>query len=326
MPHWGSIRKPLSSDWPRVPISLHCWQGDDVGGFEKAGRGAGRRIGRHGQLPRQGPHARRTARRRGQGPLAHSRQAPLQPARLLRRDGRQAGRAQRARPRAFPGLDRLGQGAGIGHGLQPHLLRPSQGGRRLDAGPSRRGHPQVLDRARHRLPQDRRGDRRGPGHALRDQRLDSRRHEGPARRPRRPAAAADRGRSTRSSPCRSIGPTTSTPSRAKLFGIGSESYVVGSHEFYLGYAITRKKLLCLDAGHFHPTETIADKISAVFAQLDEILLHVSRGIRWDSDHVVILDDDAAGHRPGAGPRRFPRPRRTSAWTTSTPASTAWRPG
>jgi L-rhamnose isomerase len=77
----------------------------------------------------------------------------------------------------------------------------------------------------------------------------------------------------------------------KLFGIGSESYVVGSHEFYLGYAVRKKKLLCLDAGHFHPTETIADKISAVLLSLDEILLHVSRGVRWDSDHVVILNDD-----------------------------------
>jgi L-rhamnose isomerase len=78
---------------------------------------------------------------------------------------------------------------------------------------------------------------------------------------------------------------------SKLFGIGSESYVVGSHEFYLGYAIENKKLLCLDAGHFHPTEGIADKISSVLTYLDEILLHVSRGVRWDSDHVVILSDD-----------------------------------
>ena len=77
---------------------------------------------------------------------------------------------------------------------------------------------------------------------------------------------------------------------SKLFGIGSESYVVGSHEYYLGYAITRKKLLTLDTGHFHPTETIVDKLSAVFSYVDEILLHVSRGIRWDSDHVVIVDD------------------------------------
>ena len=78
---------------------------------------------------------------------------------------------------------------------------------------------------------------------------------------------------------------------AKLFGIGSESYVVGSHEFYLGYAITRKKLLCLDAGHFHPTEVISDKISSVMLYLDEILLHLSRGVRWDSDHVVTLTDE-----------------------------------
>ena len=77
----------------------------------------------------------------------------------------------------------------------------------------------------------------------------------------------------------------------KLFGIGSETYVVGSHEFYLSYAVANKKLLCLDAGHFHPTETIADKISSVLLYLEEILLHVSRGIRWDSDHVVLLTDD-----------------------------------
>jgi L-rhamnose isomerase len=77
----------------------------------------------------------------------------------------------------------------------------------------------------------------------------------------------------------------------KLFGIGSESYVVGSHEFYLGYAISRKKLLTLDAGHYHPTEDVADKISSVLQFLPEILLHVSRGVRWDSDHVVILNDD-----------------------------------
>lgn len=77
----------------------------------------------------------------------------------------------------------------------------------------------------------------------------------------------------------------------KLFGIGSESYVVGSHEFYLGYAITRQKLLCLDAGHFHPTEVISDKISSVMNFVPEMLLHVSRGVRWDSDHVVTLTDE-----------------------------------
>ncbi len=78
---------------------------------------------------------------------------------------------------------------------------------------------------------------------------------------------------------------------SKLFGIGAESYTVGSHEFYLGYAVSRQKLLCLDAGHFHPTEVISDKISSVLMFVPELLLHVSRPVRWDSDHVVILSDE-----------------------------------
>jgi len=78
---------------------------------------------------------------------------------------------------------------------------------------------------------------------------------------------------------------------SKLFGIGSESYVVGSHEFYLGYAITNHLVLCVDTGHFHPTETVSDKISSILGFVDEVLLHVSRGVRWDSDHVVILSDE-----------------------------------
>ena len=77
----------------------------------------------------------------------------------------------------------------------------------------------------------------------------------------------------------------------KLFGIGAESYTPGSHEFYLGYAVSRKVLLTLDAGHYHPTEGIADKISSTLCFLPEIALHVSRGVRWDSDHVVTLTDD-----------------------------------
>jgi L-rhamnose isomerase len=77
----------------------------------------------------------------------------------------------------------------------------------------------------------------------------------------------------------------------KLFGIGAEAYTVGSHELYLGYAISRKIMLCLDAGHFHPTEMISDKLSAVLPFVDELLLHVTRPVRWDSDHVVLLDDE-----------------------------------
>jgi len=78
---------------------------------------------------------------------------------------------------------------------------------------------------------------------------------------------------------------------SKLFGIGAESCTFGSSEFYLGYAVQNKKLLCLDAGHFHPTEVISDKISSCLLFLDEILLHVSRGVRWDSDHVITLNDE-----------------------------------
>lgn len=77
----------------------------------------------------------------------------------------------------------------------------------------------------------------------------------------------------------------------KLFGIGSEAMVVGSHEFYMGYAVKNNTLLTLDSGHFHPTEQISDKISSILLFVDEILLHVSRGVRWDSDHVVILNDE-----------------------------------
>ncbi len=78
---------------------------------------------------------------------------------------------------------------------------------------------------------------------------------------------------------------------SKVFGIGAESYTVGSNEFCLGYAVSRNKLVCLDAGHFHPTEVISDKISSVLLYTKELLLHVSRPVRWDSDHVVILDDE-----------------------------------
>lgn len=78
---------------------------------------------------------------------------------------------------------------------------------------------------------------------------------------------------------------------SKVFGIGSESYVVGSHEFYMGYAVKNNKAVCLDTGHFHPTETVSNKISSILMFTNELLLHVSRPVRWDSDHVVIMSDE-----------------------------------
>lgn len=78
---------------------------------------------------------------------------------------------------------------------------------------------------------------------------------------------------------------------SKLFGIGSEAFVVGSHEFYMGYCFTRNKMLCIDMGHFHPTESVADKVSSILLFSKEIMFHLSRGIRWDSDHVLSLNDE-----------------------------------
>ncbi|HZG55659.1 L-rhamnose isomerase [Paenibacillus sp.] len=78
---------------------------------------------------------------------------------------------------------------------------------------------------------------------------------------------------------------------SKLFGLGSEAYVVGSHEFYMGYGLQNNKLICLDAGHFHPTETISNKLSSIALFAEGLLLHVSRPMRWDSDHVVTMDDE-----------------------------------
>ncbi len=77
----------------------------------------------------------------------------------------------------------------------------------------------------------------------------------------------------------------------KLFGLGSESYVTGSYDFYLSYAAKNGLLPTLDMGHFHPTESVADKISSLLANLDAVLVHISRGVRWDSDHVAVLNDE-----------------------------------
>ncbi|MBR5613335.1 MAG: L-rhamnose isomerase [Bacteroidaceae bacterium] len=78
---------------------------------------------------------------------------------------------------------------------------------------------------------------------------------------------------------------------SKVFGIGLESYTVGSNDFYIGYAAQNQKIITLDTGHFHPTESVADKVSSVLLYVPELMLHVSRPVRWDSDHVTIMNDD-----------------------------------
>jgi L-rhamnose isomerase len=274
----------------RVPISLHCWQGDDVTGFENTGQALGGGLAVTGNYPGR-------ARTPGELRADVEKALSLVPGRHrlnLHASYAETGGARVDRdalePRHFQGW--------IDWAKQQHVG--------LDFNPTFFAHPKAAD-----------------GFTLA--------HPDPAIRQfwiahgvacRRIGAAMGRALGSpcvtnvwipdgykdtpvdRKSPRERLAQSLDTifaepidPAHnldaveGKLFGLGSESYVVGSHEFYLGYAIARKKLLCLDAGHFHPTETISDKISAVLMWVDRLLLHVSRGVRWDSDHVVTLTDD-----------------------------------
>jgi L-rhamnose isomerase len=273
-----------------VPLSLHCWQGDDVGGFENAGAELGGGLAVTGNYP-------------GKARTPDELRADIEQALAL-----------------LPGKHRLNLHASYaetgGRRVERNELAPEHFARWVDWARSRRlgldfnptffAHPLAADGFTLAHPDE--GTRRfwvehgiacrkiGAcfGRALgsacvtnvwvpdgyKDTPVDRR---GPRERLRRSLDLVF---------AEPIDPRHNRDAvEPKLFGIGSESYVVGSHEFYLGYAVSRRKLLCLDAGHFHPTETIADKISSVLTWLDEILLHVSRGVRWDSDHVVTLTDD-----------------------------------
>ncbi len=273
-----------------TPISLHCWQGDDIGGFEGSGLDVGGGLAVTGAYPSK-------ARNPDELRCDIDKALSLIPGR--HRLNLHASYAETAGNR----VDR--------NELQPeHFSRwrdwAKQAGRGLDFNPTYFAHEKALDgfTLAHADPairqfwiehgiacrqigasfgaaldspcvtnvwipdgyKDTPADRRGPRERLTES-LDAIFAE--PLDPRHNLDAVE----------------------CKLFGLGSESYVVGSHEFYLGYAITRKKVLCLDAGHFHPTEVISDKISAVMQWVDRLLLHVSRGVRWDSDHVVTLTDE-----------------------------------
>ena len=274
----------------RVAISLHCWQGDDVGGFESDAGLSGGGIMATGNYPGK---ARNADELRSDAEMALS----LLPGRhrfnlhaiYLENGGTAVGRDQ-IEPAHFQGWIDWAKDQGVGLDFNPTFFSHPKAAdgftlahrdddirqfwidhgiacRKIGAEMGRQiGSPAVTNVWIPDGFKDVAIDRKGPRELLRDS-LDKIFAE-----PLDPAHNLD-------------------AVECKLFGIGSETYVVGSHEFYLGYAIERKKLLCLDAGHFHPTETISDKISSVLLYLDEILLHVSRGIRWDSDHVVTATDD-----------------------------------
>lgn len=274
----------------RIPISLHCWQGDDVAGFENIGESLGGGLAVTGNYPGK---ARTPGELRADLEKAYS----LIPGRHRLNlhafygefGGKKVDRDQIA-VEHFRGWIDWAKQHGLGLDFNPTFFSHPKAAdgftlshpdssirqfwiehgiacRRIGAAMGAElGTPCVTDIWIPDGCKDLPVDRRGPRERL--------------------AASLDAIFRDPIDPRHHLDAVES-----KLFGIGSESYVVGSHEFYLGYAICHGKLLCLDTGHFHPTETVSDKLSAVFAWLDRVLLHVSRGVRWDSDHVVILSDE-----------------------------------
>jgi L-rhamnose isomerase len=291
--HYGSLGVDVEralQTLAKIPISLHCWQGDDLGGFEGGGGALGGGLAVTGNHPGK---ARTPDELRADFEMALS-LIPGKHRMSLHAiygefGGRKVDRDEIA-PEHFRGWGAWAKSLGIGLDFNPtcfshplaadgftlahrdksvrrfwieHCLRSREIGASLGKAT---GKTCVTN---HWIPdgfKDTPADRKAPRERLAES------FDAVFKKPLLPRLNLD-----------SVEP--------KLFGIGSESYVVGSHEFYLGYAITRKKLLCLDAGHYHPTEGIADKITSVLQYLPEIMLHVSRGVRWDSDHVVILNDD-----------------------------------
>ena len=273
-----------------IPISLHCWQGDDVGGFENAGEGLGAGLAVTGNYP-------------GKARTADELRKDLDEALSL-----------------IPGTHRLNLHASYaetsGKKVDRDALEPAHFQNwidwakakkmGMDFNPTYFSHPKAADGWTLASPD--KGVRRfwidhgiacrkigaAMGEALgtacvtnvwipdgmKDQTVD---RKGPRERLMQSLDAMFE---------KPIDPRFNLDAvEGKLFGIGSETYVVGMHEFYLGYAITRKKVYTIDSGHYHPTEVVADKLSQALAYVDRVLMHVSRGVRWDSDHVVLLTDD-----------------------------------
>lgn len=274
----------------RIPVSLHCWQGDDVRGFEPQARELGGGLAVTGSFPGRArtPDELRADLDRALSLVPGRHRVNLH-ASYGEFDGRSVDR-DAIEPAHFRGWIAWAKSLGLG----------------LDFNPTCFAHPLAADgfTLSHRDPAIRRfwiqHCRRARvigasmGRALgtpcvTNLWIPDGFKDTPADRvsPRQRLVESLDAMFARSFPRRHLLDAV----EPKLFGIGVESCTVGSHDFYLGYAITRRKLLCLDAGHFHPTESIADKVSALLQFLPQILLHVSRGVRWDSDHVVTLTDE-----------------------------------
>ncbi len=272
-----------------IPVSMHCWQGDDVAGFENSGLGLDGGVAVTGNYPGK---ARNIDELRADIDKTFS---------LIPGKHRLALHASYADP-AAPKADR--NALAIEH-FQSWVDWAKPGGVGLDFNPTFFSHPLASDSLTLSNPD--KGIRQfWIEHAIACRKIGAEfgRQLGtpcvtnvwipdgskdiPADR------LAPRERLARALDAVFAEPIDASyhldAVESKLFGIGAEAYTVGSFEFYLGYAIKNQKLVCLDAGHFHPTETIADKISSVLMYAPGLLLHVSRGVRWDSDHVIVLDD------------------------------------
>ncbi|MCX6899579.1 MAG: L-rhamnose isomerase [Verrucomicrobia bacterium] len=273
-----------------VPVSLHCWQGDDVGGFEKLGTGLGGGLAATGNYPGK---ARTPAELRADAEKALSLIPGKHRFNLHAFYGEFGGKKvdrNEIEPKHFKGWIDWAKKLGVG----------------LDFNPTFFSHPNAADNFT--LSHADKGIRKfWVDHGIACRKIGAAMGKALGNKCITNFWIPD---GMKDIPVDRIGPrkrlTASLDEifgvpvdpklnldsvEGKLFGIGCESYTVGSHEYYLGYAVSRQKLFTLDTGHYHPTETITDKISAVFQFMPEILLHVSRGVRWDSDHVVILNDD-----------------------------------
>ncbi len=274
----------------KIPVSIHCWQGDDVSGFENPEGSLSGGIQATGNYPGKArtPEELRTDLEKAFSLIPGSKRLNLH-ALYLETDGEKVDRDQ-IEPKHFKNWVEWAKEMEIGLDFNPSLFSHEKADSGLTLSHpdeeirnfwiehvkrSRKvseyfgkelGTPSVMNIWIPDGFKDIPADRMGPRQRLMDS-LDKATDEKIDKQYHLDAV------------------------ESKVFGIGSESYVVGSHEFYMGYAMKNDMLYCLDAGHFHPTEVISNKISAMSLYLEELLLHVSRPVRWDSDHVVVLDDE-----------------------------------
>lgn len=271
----------------RIPISMHCWQGDDVGGFERRCAELGGGLAVTGNYP---------GKARNIDELRSDIDAAL---------------------RLIPGKHRLNLHASYGEfggkradrdEIEPAhfgewIRWAKERGLGLDFNPTCFAHPRAADgfTLSHNdktvrafwIEHCRRARRIGSamGKALGPCVTNLWIPDGFKETPADRAAPRERLRESLDEIFAESLEANLDAVEPKLFGIGAESCTIGSFEFYFGYAVAKQKILCLDAGHFHPTESVADKLSSVLQYVPRVLLHVSRGVRWDSDHVVTQTDE-----------------------------------